>query len=46
MSQGQKQRLFNFKKYQRKVIPKTYIYNLLNASYESKNQSPKSFGGI
>ena len=46
MSQGQQQRLVNFKKYQRKVIPKTYIYNLLNASYESKNQSPKSIGGI
>ena len=46
MSQRQQERLVNFKKYQRKVIPKTYIYNLLNFSYESKNQSPKSVGDI
>ena len=45
ISQRQEQRLVNFKKYQRKVIPKTYIYNLLNLSYESKIQNAKSIGG-
>ena len=45
ISQRQEQRLVNFKKYQRKVIPKSYIYNLLNLSYESKIQNAKSIGG-
>ena len=35
-------RLINFKKYQKKIAPKTYIYNLLNLSYESKNRKQNS----
>lgn len=32
------QRLINFKKSQKIILPKTYIYNLFNQSYESKVQ--------
>ena len=37
LRQGE-QRLINFKRSQKIILPKTYIYNLLNQNYESKVQ--------